>query len=146
MESLTEWNTQKWDLHSSKRIPRFGDVWNQKFARATMFWMWYNSVHHSSCLQVWCQDTITVYDTVSQITCMMYGACSWTYNDCHAFHVNQIKTILQWLSYLIFIFLFYRHVAIKEIILDPNKKTRTKEAVLREARYILDYHVLLSNV
>lgn len=43
-------------------------------------------------------------------------------------------------------FLFYRHVAIKEIILDPNKKTRTKEAVLKEARYILDYHVLLSNV
>ncbi|CAH3188936.1 unnamed protein product, partial [Porites evermanni] len=26
-----------------------------------------------------------------------------------------------------------RHVAIKEIILDPNKKNRTKEAVLKEA-------------
>lgn len=32
-------------------------------------------------------------------------------------------------------FFFYRHVAIKEIILDPNKKNKTKEAVLKEARY-----------
>ena len=69
----------------------------------------------------------------------MYGACSWTYNDCYVFHLEHlINTIRQWLNYL-FIFLFYRHVAIKEIILDPNKKTRTKDAVLKEARYILDY-------
>ena len=31
---------------------------------------------------------------------------------------------------------FLRQIAIKEIILDPNKKNRTKEAVLKEARYI----------
>ena len=36
------------------------------------------------------------------------------------------------------IYLFYRHVAIKEIVLDPNKKSRTKEAVLKEARYKSD--------
>ena len=33
--------------------------------------------------------------------------------------------------------LLHRHVAIKEIILDPNKKNRTKEAVLKEARYCI---------
>lgn len=34
------------------------------------------------------------------------------------------------------LFFFLRQIAIKEIILDPNKKNRTKEAVLKEARYI----------
>ena len=134
MESLTEWNTQKWDLHSSKRIPRFGDVWNQKFARATMFWMWYNSVHHSSCLQVWCQDTITVYDTVSQITCMMYGAWSWTYNDCHAFHVNQIKTILQWLSYLIFIFFILQACCYQGNNLRSKQKNQDKRSCFKGSK------------
>lgn len=40
---------------------------------------------------------------------------------------------------------FLRQIAIKEIILDPNKKNRTKEAVLKEARYIhLTVQVILS--
>ena len=38
---------------------------------------------------------------------------------------------------LLILFCYYRHVAIKEITLDPNKKNRTKEAVLKEARYCI---------
>ena len=37
----------------------------------------------------------------------------------------------------VLLFCYYRHVAIKEITLDPNKKNRTKEAVLKEARYCI---------
>ena len=37
----------------------------------------------------------------------------------------------------VLLFCYYRHVAIKEITLDPNKKNRTKDAVLKEARYCL---------
>ena len=37
----------------------------------------------------------------------------------------------------VLLFCYYRHVAIKQITLDPNKKNRTKEAVLKEARYCL---------
>ena len=99
-----------------------------------MFWMWYNSVHHSSCLQVWCQDTITVYDTVSQITCMMYGAWSWTYNDCHAFHVNQIKTILQWLSYLIFIFFILQACCYQGNNLRSKQKNQDKRSCFKGSK------------
>jgi len=37
-----------------------------------------------------------------------------------------------------------RHVAIKEIVLDPKKKNRTKEAVLKEARYVYCGHNVYS--
>lgn len=46
-----------------------------------------------------------------------------------------IMAIYKWKNYVPLVF-FLRQIAIKEIILDPNKKNRTKEAVLKEARYI----------
>ena len=47
-----------------------------------------------------------------------------------------IKLLINYLEYIFKIHSFTcRLVAIKEIILDPKKKNRTKEAVLKEARY-----------
>lgn len=87
---------------------------------------------HSLLLLYGTLTIITLYYVVSWVICLSYGIHSYI------FLVKQMKTrIFQWLNYFIIYFaLFYRHVAIKEIILDPSQKSKTKEAVLKEARYL----------
>ena len=61
--------------------------------------------------------------------CRLLGPWLCSYYDTFFSH--------NWTFTCVILLLLRRHVAIKEIILDPNKKNRTKEAVLKEARYCI---------
>lgn len=54
----------------------------------------------------------------------------------HLDYDNKLSVLMRKSCLKFELVFFLRQIAIKEIILDPNKKNRTKEAVLKEARYI----------